>query len=56
MTIITVTKKGTLKLPKEVLAHLGGSQHLQVRLVDKGVNLVAVQIQTSSGLKGIPKG
>ncbi len=54
MTILTVSKRGTLKLPKEVLHHLCGAKHVQVRLGAGGVGLTPVQIQSAIDLKGIP--
>ncbi len=55
MTILTVSKRGTLKLPKDALAHLKGVKHLQLRLGTSGVSLVPVQIHLTVDLKAIPK-
>lgn len=54
MLIITTTKKGTLRLPKDVLRVLNGTTHLQVRFSAHGITLTPVQIQAAKCLKSIP--
>ena len=55
MTIITVSKKNTLRLPKEVVGHLRGTRHLQVRLNASGLTLLPVQIQPALSPQAIPE-
>lgn len=55
MTILTLSKRGTLRLPKEVLNHLGDAKHLQVRFGSSGIALVPVKIQAQGDLKAIPR-
>ena len=54
MTILTISKKNTIKLPKEVSLYLRGAKHLQVRLSASGITLTPVQIQPAADLKAIP--
>ena len=51
MTILTVSKRGTLKLPREAIAHLQGAKHLQLKLGTIGVSLTPVKI---TNIKEIP--
>ena len=55
MIILTVTKKGTVKLPKEVLDHLRDTRHLQLRFNSHGVTLTPVDIRSVADLKAIPE-
>ena len=55
MTILTVSKKNTIRLPKEVVGHLRGTRHLQVRLNASGVTLLPVQIQPAIDPRAIPE-
>ena len=54
MTILTLTDKGTLKMPREVIDHLRDTRHLQVRLNSHGVTLTPVRIQTAANAKNFP--
>ena len=55
MTILSISKRGTLKLPREVVQHLLGAKHLQVRLGVSGVTLTPVEIKPAIDIKGIPE-
>jgi|GEM_PF-3545147 len=54
MNILTLNKRGTLKLPKEIIAELHGAKHLLIRVTATGIALTPVQIQAASELKAIP--
>ena len=54
MTILTISKKNTLKLPSEVIQHLCKAKHVQVRLSPGGVSFVPVHIQPTIDRKAIP--
>ena len=55
MTILTISKRGTLKLPKDIVAAFHGTKHLQVRTTNNGVLLTPVQIQLAVDMKAIPQ-
>lgn len=55
MTIVTMTEKGNIKLPREAVKHLRGAKHLQLKLNGYSIALVPVHIQTAVDLKAIPK-
>lgn len=55
MTIVNMTEKGNIKLPREAVKHLRSSKHLQLKFNGYGVALMPVQIQTAVDLKAIPK-
>ena len=54
MTILTITQRGTLKLPREVMNHLRDTRHLQVRLNSHGLTLTPVHIQNATSPKNFP--
>ncbi len=54
MNILTISKRGTLKLSKDVLAELQGAKHLLVRASSSGISLTPVQIQAAVSMRGIP--
>ena len=54
MTILTLTDKGTLKLPREALDHLKDAQHLQLRLNSHGITLMPVRIESANSRKDFP--
>lgn len=54
MTIITMTPKGTLKLPAEIVKHLRSAKHLQVRENAHGITLTPVAIHRAGDLQEIP--
>jgi len=54
MNILTISKRGTLKLPKDVLAEMKGAKHLLVRASSSGISLTPIQIQAAVSLSGIP--
>lgn len=54
MNILTVSKRGTVKLPKEVTAELHGAKHLLIRVTASGISLTPVQIQAAVDFKAIP--
>jgi len=56
MTILTISKRGTLKLPKDVVAQLNGVKHVQLRQSSTGIVLTPVQIQVAIDIKAIPDG
>jgi hypothetical protein len=55
MIILTINKKGNIKLPKEVIRHLGNAQHLQIRLNPHGVTLTPVRIESAINIRRIPE-
>jgi hypothetical protein len=55
MNILTVSKRGTLKLPKEVMGAFHGAKHLLIRVTSSGISLTPVQIQAAADLKNIPE-
>lgn len=55
MTILTLNKRGALKLPKEILSEFNGAKHLMVRVTSTGVALTPVQIHAAADLKAIPE-
>ena len=55
MTIITVTKTGAIRLPKETMKLLGNPRHLQVRVSQSGVTLCPVTIHPTMEKKGVPE-
>jgi len=54
MTIITISKTGTIRLPKDTMKMLGNPKHLQIRVSASGVTLCPVTIQPTMDKKGIP--
>lgn len=54
MTILTLTRTGAIRLPKEVLRQLGNPKHLHVRVSASGLSLSPVQIQPTMDRKAIP--
>lgn len=54
MTIITITPKGTIKLPAEIIKHLRSAKHLQVRENAHGITLTPVAIQRANDLHDVP--
>jgi len=55
MTIITVTKTGAIRLPKETMKLLGNPKHLQIRVSASGVTLCPVTIQPTMDKKAVPE-
>ncbi len=54
MNIITLSKRGTMKFPKDVLAELHGAKHFILRVTASGISLSPVQIQANVDFKAIP--
>jgi hypothetical protein len=54
MNIITISKRGTMKLPKDILAELNGAKHFILRVTASGISLTPVQIQAAVDFKAIP--
>ncbi len=54
MNILTLSKRGTLKLPREVLGEFHGAKHLLVRATGNGIALTPVQIQAATAIRNIP--
>lgn len=54
MTILTITRKGTLRLPNAIIQHLQSAKHLQVRLNAHGLTLTPVNIRSLANHKAIP--
>ena len=55
MTIITVTKTGAIRLPKDTMKLLGNPKHLQIRVSASGVMLCPVTIQPTMDKKAVPE-
>lgn len=55
MTIITVTKTGAIRLPKDTMKLLGNPKHLQIRVSASGVTLCPVTIQPVMEKKAVPE-
>jgi hypothetical protein len=55
MTILTLTKTGALRLPRELLKLLGNPKHLQVRVNATGITLSPVEIQPTMDKKAVPE-
>ena len=51
MTILTITRRGTLRLPREVFHHLRDTRHLEVRIHPEGIILTPVSIDPVTGPK-----
>lgn len=56
MTILTLTKTGALRLPKDILKHLGNPKHLQIRMNSSGATLSPVQIHPTMDKTAFPEG
>lgn len=54
MNIIIVSKRGTIKLPKEFLNELHGAKHLLIKSTATGLSLTPVQIQAAIDIRSIP--
>ncbi|PTX92332.1 hypothetical protein DB354_13395 [Opitutus sp. ER46] len=54
MTILTLSKKNTIKLPKDIVQLLRGARHLHVKPTASGFAVTAVQIQPAINFKSIP--
>jgi hypothetical protein len=54
MTILTISNRGTLKLPKEIVQHFKGAKHVQVKIGAGSVALTPVQIQYAGDIRAIP--
>ncbi len=54
MNILTVSKRGTLKLPREALSELNGAKHLLIRATAGGITLTPVKIEAAVSIRGIP--
>jgi len=54
MTILTITKRGAIRLPKELVQQLKGTRHFQVKVSAGGITLMPVQIQLTVDLRAIP--
>ncbi|WP_309384302.1 hypothetical protein, partial [Cerasicoccus frondis] len=48
-------KRGSIKLPKEVVNHLAGANYVQIRLTSTGLTLTPVHISGLGKLSEIPK-
>lgn len=54
MTIIPVSKRGTLKLPNDALAMLEGIDHFEVKTTSTGIKLTPVRIARKLSPKSVP--
>ena len=55
MIILTINKKGSVKLPRDLLKSLGDARHLQLRLNAHGISLTPVRIETASSRRDFPR-
>lgn len=55
MQFLSVSKNGSVRLPRAARAHLRGADFVQIRLTGRGITLTPVEISGLATLKAIPE-